>query len=321
MTSRARTIFLGSGRFALPTLQALSESTAVDLLAVITAPPRPAGRRQQPAPSPVATWAEQHGMLTLTPVRLRAPESVASIRGLDPELLVLADYGQIVPSELLDLPSHGALNVHPSLLPRHRGATPVPAAILAGDHETGVTLIQMDPGLDTGPIVAQRRMPLRGDETAAELEDRLAREGAALLSESLAHWLDGSLAATPQPSDGATLTRPLRREDGRLDPNRSAEELSRQVRAYQGWPGSFLDTPFGRVVVWKAEPVVMPQDADGPSPGHLVHDGQGLGLVTADGLLRLLDVQPAGGRRMSGEEFARGRRTLLGSRVQSGTLR
>ena len=153
---------------------------------------------------------------------------------------MLADYGQIVPAALLD-PPFGALNLHPSLLPRHRGASPIPAAIVAGDRETGVTLMRMDAGLDTGPIVAVERLPLAGSETAPELEARLADLAADLLARSLEPWLRGDLPATPQPEEGATLTRPLRREDGRLDPALPAADLERRVRAYLPWPGTFLE--------------------------------------------------------------------------------
>ena len=172
---------------------------------------------------------------------------------LEPDLLVLADYGQIVPAALLE-PRHGALNLHPSLLPRHRGATPIPAAILAGDADTGVTLMRMDDGLDTGPIVAQAT-PGRSRATRRRRTSRrcLASQAAALLDRDASGH--GSVARSrpgPSPIEGATLTRPLRREDGRLDPARPAVELERQVRAYQPWPGSYVDTPFGRLVVWSA---------------------------------------------------------------------
>ena len=213
---------------------------------------------------------------------------------LEPELLVLADYGQIVPAALLET-RHGALNLHPSLLPRHRGATPIPAAILAGDATTGVTVIRMDDGLDTGPIVAQASLPLEGDETTPVLEAILASQGAALLDETVGPWLRGEIAARPQPDRGATLTRPLRRGDGRLDPGRQAVELERQVRAYQPWPGSYVDTPFGRLVVWSAV-----ADGDGPAAG--TFDELGLGVGTGE-RLRLIEVQPAGGRRMPWERL------------------
>ena len=180
---------------------------------------------------------------------------------LDPGLIVLADYGRLVPSAVLDLPRHGALNLHPSLLPRHRGASPIPAAILEGDAETGVTLMRMDEGLDTGPIVATRRVALGGDETAPELEGLLAELGAELLVATLPAWVAGRIDATPQAESGATLTRPLRRDDGRLDAASSAARLARQVRAYQPWPGSFLDDGPTRLIVWRAS-AHGPSDAD-----------------------------------------------------------
>ena len=183
---------------------------------------------------------------------------------------MLADYGRIVPAALLDLAPHGALNLHPSLLPRHRGATPIPAAIAAGDADTGVSLIRMDAGIDTGPLVAQRRVPLHGDEDAPGLEARLAAEAARLLVESLPGWLDGSLPAVPQPADGATLTRPFRREDGRLDPGRPALELDRQVRALRPWPGTFLDRA-GRAAPGPCSPdPSMRPPPTGRVPGDLV---------------------------------------------------
>jgi methionyl-tRNA formyltransferase len=244
----------------------------------------------------------------LTPDRLRAPESLAEIGARRPQLAVLADYGQIVPAPLLEL-EHGALNLHPSLLPRHRGASPVQATILAGDRETGVTLMRMDPGLDTGDIVAAERMALAGDERAPELEGRLASLAAELLARSLQPWLGGDLRPHPQPAAGATLTRPLRREDGRLDPTRAAVELERQVRAYDPWPGTFVETTEGRLAILDADVGTE----DGPGPGVGRFDSSGLG--TSDGTLRLRTVQPAGRSRMSWEAFQRGHPGIVGSAV------
>jgi methionyl-tRNA formyltransferase len=300
VTDRARTVFLGSGDFAVAPAQATLEHPAVDLVAVVTAPPRPAGRAGKERPTPIARWAVEHGLPTLTPARLRSPESVAALAELQPELLVLADYGQIVPAALLDLPAHGALNLHPSLLPRWRGASPIPAAILAGDERTGVSLMLMDAGLDTGPLVAQRDIELAGDEIAPALEKRLSAAAADLLSATLGDWLAGALFPRAQSEDGVTLTHPLRRQDGRLDPDRPAAQLERQVRAYQPWPGSFLEVDGGRLVVWKARAVDTAPE-------------QGLGLQTSDGVLELVEVQPAGGRRMSAADYARGRPNRIGS--------
>jgi methionyl-tRNA formyltransferase len=310
----ARTLFLGSGSFAIPILEALFASPAVEVVAAVTAPDRPAGRGGDLAAVPAAERARAAGLTVLQPARLRSPEAIVAIGRLGVDLGVLADYGRIVPPELLDLPAHGILNVHPSLLPRHRGATPIPATILAGDRAGGVSIIRMDAGLDTGPLVAAESWPLDGTETAPQLEARASAAGAALLGRSIPRWLDGSLVARPQGDAGATLTRPLRREDGRLDPSRPAALLERQVRAFQPWPGSFLETSAGRLVVWRASVVDAGEgtsEGTAGRPGELVALGRGLALATADGLLVLEEVQPGGGRRVRGEEFVRGHRSVL----------
>jgi methionyl-tRNA formyltransferase len=304
---RARTVFVGSGAFGRPSLERLRAHPDIELVGVVTAPPKPAGRGGTVTSTPIAATAAELGVEpVLTPDRLRAPGSIEAILGLEPDLLVLADYGQIVPPELLDV-RHGALNVHPSLLPRHRGAAPIPATILEGDRETGVTLMRMDAGLDTGPIVAQERVDLSGTETAPELEERLAVVGGDLLAASVGPWLRGELPARPQPEDGATMTRSLRRDDGRLDAGKTAVELERQVRAYQPWPGSFVDTPVGRVVIWMAAP-----SEDGSPRGTFDIEGLGVG---DGGRLRLIEVQPAGGRRMTWQEFVRGRPAIVGASI------
>jgi methionyl-tRNA formyltransferase len=302
-----RTVFLGSGRFAQPILGRLAGHPSTDLVGVVTAPPRPVGRRQVDTPTPVDTTARELGLNLLTPTRLRDPDALASVLALDPDLIVLADYGQIVPRPLLEL-RHGALNLHPSLLPRHRGAAPIPAAILAGDAETGVTLMRMDAGLDTGPIVAVERAILAGDETAPALEARLAIAAAGILARSLDPWLAGELQATPQGEEGATLTRPLRRADGRLDPRLPAIQLERQVRALMPWPGSFVESDGDRLVVLTA---AIADAHPGDEAGRFVADRAGLALATADGRFVLLEVQPAGGQPMTGEEYLRGRPWIL----------
>lgn len=309
MADRARTIFLGSGPFALPALLELTGSPVIELAGVVTAPARPSGRRGQLRRTPVAEAAAGSSTSILEPRSLRDRETLGELTALEPDLIVLADYGRLVPRNVLELPRHGALNLHPSVLPRHRGASPVAAAILSGDRETGVTLMRMDEGLDTGPIVAQVRLALLGDEVAPELEARLAGMAAALLGETLPAWLDGLIEAVPQPADGATLTRPLRREDARLDATRGAVELERQVRAYQPWPGSFVEQDGTRLIVWKAT-AVAPAESDiaaPPAAGALVPVDDGVALVTVSGWLRLDEVQPAGGRRMSGAAYRHGR--------------
>jgi methionyl-tRNA formyltransferase len=321
--ARVRTVFLGSGGFGREALRRLIDRDDVDLVGVVTASARPAGRSQQLTTTPLADTAAELGRTTiLTPERLRAAESIAAVLALRPDLLVLADYGQIVPAALLDV-RLGALNLHPSLLPRHRGSTPIPAAILAGDAETGVSLMRMDEGLDTGPIIDQERVALDGTETTPALEALLEHVAAGLLDGTLGRWISGELEPRPQDHAGATLTRPLRREDGRLDPLRTAIELERQVRAYQPWPGSFVDTPVGRIVVWSAG-VDDAANADGSAgvdgsarPPRRTFDDQGLGVGNGE-RLRLLEVQPAGGKRMTWDAFVRGRPSIVGARVQPG---
>ncbi len=302
---RVRAVFLGSGAFAVPALGRLAEHPLVRLVAVVTAPPRQAGRGGQWRLTPVDEAARAlHVAPILTPPRLRHPDAIEAILALRPDLAILADYGQIVPPPLLDL-RLGALNLHPSALPRFRGASPIPATILAGDATAAVTLMRMDAGLDTGPVVARADVALAGDETAPELEARLAELGASLLDASLPAWIDGTLPATPQAEAGVILTRPLRREDGRLDPARTATELERHVRAYVPWPGSHLELPEGRLVVSRAR--VAPA-APADVPGAIVVEGREPALATAAGRLVLERVTPEGRKPMRGEDWLRGRR-------------
>jgi methionyl-tRNA formyltransferase len=307
-----RTVFFGSGAFGVPVLDALASDPSLRLVGVVSVPDRPAGRGHRLTPPPVVDPARERGLDVLQPRSLRAAETVAAIRDLDPDLAVLADYGRIVPLEVLAIPRRGFLNLHPSLLPRHRGATPIQATILAGDAEAGVSLFEMDAGLDTGPVVAQVAWPLAADVTAPALEAEAARRAAALVGQSLRPWLAGDLRARPQSERGVTLTRPLAREDGRLDATRPAAELERRVRALQPWPGTFLETAAGRVAVLDA--AVLPSES-GDEPGTVVASGRGVALATSDGRLQLRVVTPAGSRPMTGEDLVRGRPGLVGSRV------
>jgi methionyl-tRNA formyltransferase len=309
---RARTIFFGSGAFAVPILDVLAGDPRLELVAVVSAPDRPAGGSREVASTPVSARASALRIPLVQPIRVRATEAIAELTALQPDLGVLADYGQIIPRAVLDLPPHGILNVHPSLLPRHRGATPIAATIAAGDDRAGVTIIRMDDGIDTGPIVARQSWPLAGTERAPDLEAHAAREGAELLIRTIDPWLAGTAPAIPQTPAGATVTRPFRRDDGRLDPDRTAIELERQVRALAPWPGSFLETPAGRLAVHEA---TLGDSEPADDPGLLVRHGDRLALATADGRLILDRVQLAGRRPMDGDEFLRGQQRLVGARV------
>ena len=308
----ARIVFFGSGDFAVPILDALAAEPRARIVGVVTAPDRPAGRTRALALTPVARRADALGLELLQPVRVRSAEAVADVAALRPDLGVLADYGQIIPSALLELPRRGILNVHPSLLPRHRGATPIPATIAAGDSRAGVSIIRMDEGIDTGPIVASRDWALLGTERAPELAAEASRRGATLLREVLGMWLEGDVEPRAQGTDGASLTRPFRREDARLDPTRPARELERVVRAHLPWPGSFLDTDLGRVTVHAAS---LADSEPGDAPGLLVEHGGRLALATPEGRLVLDEAQRAGRRPAAGEEFLRGQRQLIGTRA------
>ena len=310
--ARARTVFFGSGAFAVPVLEAVAGAAELSLAAVVTAPPRPAGRRAEPAATAIGVAAAAMGLPLLTPERLRDPFFLESLAALRPDVGILADYGKLLPAAVLDLAPHGIVNVHPSLLPRHRGATPIPAAILAGDASTGVSLFRMDPGMDTGPLLAVESSPLDPAEDAPAVEERLARVAAALVVRCIGPYLRGELSPHPQPEAGTTVTRPLERGDGRLDPAHPAALLERQVRALRPWPGSFVEMPSGRLAVLQA--AVASAGAD-DVPGTLVADGPGLALATAAGRLQLLEVRPAGGRPMDGAAYRRGHPAAVGSQV------
>jgi methionyl-tRNA formyltransferase len=309
-----RTVFLGSGAFAVPILDELVAHPLVRVVGVVSAPDRPAGRGGAPTPVPVARRAAERSLPLLQPARIRDEDAIGAFRALAPDLGVLADYGRLVPPAILGIPAHGILNVHPSLLPRHRGATPVPATILAGDPVAGVTLFLMDEGLDTGPLVASASWPLAGDETTPLLEARAAAEGAALLRATLGDYLAGRLVPRPQPELGVTLTRPFRREDGRIDPALTLRTIERRVRALEPWPGSFVETAAGRLLIRRVGTQPFP-DGDAPRAGSLVALGRRLALAVADGLLLLEEVRLAGRAAMSGEELLRGQPGLAGTRI------
>lgn len=309
----ARTIFFGSGAFAVPILDAVAAHPRLELVAVVTAPDKPAGRSRALTSTPVAIRARSLGVLVLQPPAVRSPEVLAELAGLEPDLGVLADYGRIIPQALLDIPRLGVLGVHPSLLPRHRGATPIQATILAGDPEAAVAIYRMDAGLDTGPVLATTTWPLDATETAPELEAEAARRGAALLAANIAEYLDGQASLTPQPDAPASVTTRFTREHARLDATRNAADLERRVRAHAGWPGSFVDTRAGRLAILRAS---VARDGGG-APGAIVEGPRGEPAITAgDGALLVLErVQPAGGREMAGADYLRGHRELLGTTV------
>jgi methionyl-tRNA formyltransferase len=316
-------LFMGTPRFAAPSLRALAAWAAghdATLAAVITRPDKPAGRGQSVFPSPVKAAALELGIPVHQPGPLRRPEAGALLASLAPDLIVVAAFGQILPPDVLALPAHGCLNVHASLLPRHRGASPIAAAILAGDTETGVTIMLMDAGLDTGPILATRATPIGPEETTGELTARLAELGAALLMETLPGWLTGTTAPQPQDASRATLTRLLRKEDGTLDWTRPADALARQVRAVTPWPSAFTAWEGRALKVLRAAPADLPAGTPELAPGivALVPDGQGGQRILCgcgQGVLGLQVLQLEGKRAQAAAEFARGHARIAGARL------
>lgn len=316
----ARIVFMGSPDFALPTLGRLLDS-AHEVVAVYTQPDRPAGRGRALQAPAAKKLALARGVPVLQPAKVSAPDNVEELSRLAPDLIVIAAYGQILRQPVLDTPRRGVLNVHASLLPRHRGAAPVSAAILAGDEETGVTIMRTELALDTGPVLAQRRLPISPQDTAGTLTDRLAQEGADLLMEVLPAWLEGSLVPTPQDASKATYAPTLAKEAGRVDWELTAEDVWRGVRAFTPWPGAFtyLDGQALRLLdTWP-----LPASEEGQPAGTVVAcppgvdiPGQpGFAVVTGRGLLAILRLQLAGRRALPAADFLRGQRGLMGKRL------
>jgi methionyl-tRNA formyltransferase len=295
-----RVAFLGTGPFGVPLLARLVDLT--DALLVVSQPDRPAGRGLQSRPSPIAGWAREHGLQVETPRRLRSDEARQALDRFAPDGLLLVAYGQLVPDDLLAIGDLPPLNVHPSLLPRHRGAAPVASTILAGDRAGGISLMVMIPELDAGPIVAQWPVALHGRETTPELEAQLSALAAEVVPPELERWESGALQAAPQDPKEATLIKPFRRADGWLDWRKPAELLDRQVRALQPWPGAWTTIDGRRLHVRAAHP--MP-GIDGMPMGALL-PGAWPEVATGQGALALDVVQPEGRPAMPADAWRRG---------------
>ncbi|MFN8482109.1 MAG: methionyl-tRNA formyltransferase [Anaerolineae bacterium] len=310
-----RVAFMGTPDFAVPTLQRLLGMPDVEVVVVLTQPDRPSGRGRAVVESPVKSVAVAAGLPILQPRSLRKdPSAVERVRQLAPDLIVVAAYGLILPPSVLAIPRLGNINVHASLLPRWRGAAPITYALLEGDAVTGVTIMLMDEGMDTGAILTQVEEPIRPDDTTGSLSARLAQAGAALLGETLPRWAAAEIEPQPQPQDGVTYTRLIKKEDGAIDWQRPAAAIERAVRAYQPWPTAYTlwnDAPLKvlRAVVVSAK----------GTAGEVVAVPGGVAVVTGDGALRLDEVQPAGKRPMPGKAFVNGAPGFVGARLSAVT--
>jgi methionyl-tRNA formyltransferase len=319
-----RIVFFGSPEFALPTLEALLASPH-DVVGVVTQPDRPAGRGHAETPPPVKSLALAHGLPVLQPPRVSDEDSVAGLAALDADVFVVAAYGQILRQRVLDLPRRGCLNVHASLLPRHRGASPIAAAILAGDAMTGVTIMEMVRALDAGPMVATIEEPVLDTDTTGSLEARLAEAGARRLLEVLDAWASGALQAVPQDDALATYAPQIQRSDALIDWSRPAIEIWRAVRAYSPWPVAHTTYAGQELRIHEAWPLASGSGDLPPSPGTVLpptplppsagRQSQAFAVQTGDGALAVLRLQRQGGRPMDGMEFLRGQRDFVGARL------
>jgi methionyl-tRNA formyltransferase len=296
-----RLVFAGTPEFAVPALDALVNAGHA-IVAVLTRPDRPAGRGLAPAASPVKQAAEGRRLPVLQPATLKDPTVQAALAALAPDALIVVAYGLILPPAVLEIPRLGALNAHASLLPRWRGAAPIERALLAGDPVTGVCIMQMDAGLDTGPVLLSEAVPIAAHDTAGALHDRLAPLGARLLVAALAGLAAGTLQATPQPTAGVTYAAKIEKRESRIDWRRSAAEIERQVRAFDPSPGAMARLREMELKIWRARLVA----GDG-APGEVVRsDPDGPVVGCGEGALRLEELQRAGGKRLPAGVFQRG---------------
>jgi methionyl-tRNA formyltransferase len=301
----ARVVFMGTPEFAVPTLRRLA--SLCDVALVITQPDKPAGRGRTLTPPPVKVAAMEFGIPVLQPRRVREPEVLDAVARLAPDVAVTAAYGQLLPQALLDIPRRGCLNVHASLLPRWRGAAPIHRAVMAGDSETGVTLMRMVQALDAGPVLGMRRLPIGPDDNTGVIHDRLAALGAELVAELLPPYLAGELEPVPQPEEGVTYAERIRPEDEWIHWDRPAAQVHNHVRGLCPWPGASTLVNGERLKVWRtARSVVTPGET--APPGTVVAQGDGVFAACGDGWLRLEEVQPAGRRRMTAVDWWRGLR-------------
>ena len=305
-----RTVFMGTPDFALDTMQGLIDS-GLNLVGVYTQPDRPKGRGNKLAAPPVKELALQQGIPVFQPAKLRAPEAVTELQALAPDLIVVVAYGQILPQVVLDIPRHGCINVHASLLPKYRGAAPINKAVVDGETETGVTTMQMDVGLDTGDMLIKKSIAIGLNETAGELHDRLAKVGREAMDETVARLLDGSLVAEKQDDALTSYASMMKKEDGLIDWHKPATEVHNQVRGLAPWPGAYTSLD-GETLKISGSTLA---DGTGEPGTVLSADSSGVVVACGKGAIRIAELQLPGKKRLAAADFLRGQPLPNGSRL------
>lgn len=310
-----RIVFMGTAELACASLAGLARTPGFQVIGVVSQPDRPRGRDMKLHPTAVKALASELNLPVHQPEKARHESFVQILRELAPDLIVVAAYGQILPRTILDLPKYGCLNVHTSLLPKYRGAAPIQWAIIDGEPETGVTIMKMDVGLDTGDILTQVVTKITAEDNAAILHDRLATLGAELLVQTIPQYVSGSIQPRPQPAEGATYARKIEKEDGKLDWNQSAEVLFNRIRGFTPWPGAFTFLPNeAKRPLLKILKVELATNASG-QPGEVLASERGSILIACgNGALRVLELQREGGKRLTAAEFLIGYSLIIGSR-------
>jgi methionyl-tRNA formyltransferase len=316
-----RVIFMGTAELACASLQALLHSPEFTVLAVVTQPDRPKGRDLKLQPSEVKKVAVAANIPVLQPERAREPQFVEQLKQFAPDYIVVIAYGQILPRAILETPKFGCVNVHTSLLPKYRGAAPIQAALLNGDAQTGVTVMQMDEGLDTGPILSQRAIPIEASDEAQTLHDKLAVVGAELLIPTLNDFAAGRIRATPQNHAEATHVRKIKKEEGQLEWSQSAGVLQNRIRAFTPWPGAFTFQKVNeKPRLLKIQRAEVDMNATGAPGTVLVADASGIVVACGEGALRIVKLQREGGRQMSAAEFLQGNPIRAGEQLITSKL-
>ena len=312
-----RTVFMGTAEIAAPLILQLSSSDSVELIAVVSQPDRPKGRKLKLQPTATKLVAEELAVPVYQPEKCRSPEFLDQLREWQPDVIVVMAYGQILPQTLLDIPEHGCLNVHTSILPNYRGAAPIQWAIWNGDEKTGVTVMKMDAGMDTGDIVAIRETPIEPTDSAATIHDRLGEIGGELLVDVLPKYVAGEIELQPQDDSQSSHARKITKEDARLDWSRTNVQLWNQIRAFTPWPGTNCIWPVENVELKLKILAAEPVDGPNVSPGQVMKaDREGLIVTCGEACLRILELQKEGGKRLAAREFLAGNKLVPGTQLR-----